>query len=456
MKPNFDHLFRGGMILLLCLLSWSLWAAAPPPVATNAPAKTVVSDRTSILNLPVLLEKEAYLTFGLDRVEVLKSELWGNPRWQYVASLIYIFLALFVSKLLDYLISVWLKRWTSRTKTQFDDLLVDLLHGPVKIVSFVIFLHIGLNIFTWPKWVESFLSRGLGIIVAISLTYLALKAVDLLMAYWKRRSASDERGFDEQLFPILRKSLKVFVVIVAFLVTAQNLGLNVTGMIASLSIGGLAIGLAAQDTLANLFGAVAIFGDKPFRLGDVVKVEGVEGVVEAIGMRSTRLRNPEGHLITVPNKTMGNAVITNIAQRPNIKATFNLGLTYDTPAAKVKQAISILEDVFKTNPMTHDVIISFNQFSDSALNIQVVHWYKTKDPREHLLGMHELNLQVKRRFDEEGIAFAFPSRTVYLKQDSEWQVKGVEAGANRSGTRALLEEKESDPHQHQQAAESAL
>ncbi len=426
MKLKFENVFRGYVVLLLALLLWSFWASAQP--ATNAPVKAVLPERTSILNLPILLERESYLSFGLDRVDALKPKLWGNPRWQYIASLIYIFLALYVSKFLDYLARVWLRKWTRRTRSSLDDLLVDLLHGPVKVVSFVIFLHIGLNVFTWPAWVEKFLSRGLSIVVAISLTYVALKAVDLLMSYWKHRSVTDERGFDEQLFPIIRKSLKVFVVIVAFLVTSQNLGLNVTGMIASLSIGGLAIGLAAQDTLANLFGAVAIFGDKPFRLGDIVKVENVEGVVEAIGMRSTRVRNPDGHLITIPNKTMGNAVITNVAQRPNIKTTINLGITYDTPASKVKRAIAILEEVYKSSPMTHDVIITFNQFADSALNIQVVHWYKTTNPRDHLLGMHELNLLVKKRFDEEGIGFAFPSRTIYLKQDSDWQLKGLPDG----------------------------
>src|ERR1051325_12133922 len=108
---------------------------------------------------------------------------------------------------------------------------------------------------------------------------------------------------DEQLFPVIRKSLKLFVLVVAVLVTLDNIGVNITAAIASLSIGGLAIGLAAQDTLANLFGAVAVFVDKPFRIGDTIKLSDVEGTVESIGMRSTRVRNPDGFLVTVPNKT---------------------------------------------------------------------------------------------------------------------------------------------------------
>src|SRR6185295_7219143 len=116
-----------------------------------------------------------------------------------------------------------------------------------------------------------------------------------------RTGENRDKTFDEQLFPIIRKSLKLFVIVVATLVTLDNIGVNITAAIASLSIGGLAVGLAAQDTLANLFGAVAVFVDKPFRIGDAIKLESVTGNVEAIGMRSTRVRNLEGHLVSIPN-----------------------------------------------------------------------------------------------------------------------------------------------------------
>jgi MscS family membrane protein len=195
--------------------------------------------------------------------------------------------------------------------------------------------------------------------------------------------------------------------------------MNITSLIASLSIGGLALGLAAQDTLANLFGAVSIFIDKPFRIGDHVQLSGIEGTVETIGLRSTRVRNPDGHLITVPNKTMGNATITNVTRRPNIKTTMDFGLTYDTPAEKVQRALSILKEIYGKHPMTHDLIVSFNKFASSSLNIFVVHWWNSTDHRQYLAGMQELNLEVKRRFDAEGIEFAFPTQTLYMKQEGQ-------------------------------------
>ncbi len=165
---------------------------------------------------------------------------------------------------------------------------------------------------------------------------------------------------------------------------------------------------------------MAILLDRPFRIGDRITLDSVDGTVETIGLRSTKIRNLDGHLVTIPNKTMGNANITNVTNRPNIKTVMNIGITYDTPTEKVKRAVAILEEIYRGHPETSDLIVSFNQFSDSALNIQVVHWWKSPDGRQQLAGMQELNLQVKERFDAEGISFAFPSQTVYLKQDSNW------------------------------------
>lgn len=394
------------------------WANVPSGTY-KASVRVVTETGTTLESAPIRVRVYlALLTFGLDRIPVLEAvKLFDIPLWQYCASLIYIFLAFYISKFLDYLTRVWLKRLTRKTSTQFDDLLLDLLNGPVKIISFVIFLRIGLEVFSWPAMVQAFLTKGFTIIVAVSLTYAALRFIDLALGYWKQRSVEGrDKAFDEQLFPIIRKSLKVFAVVVAMLVTLDNIGVNITAAIASLSIGGLAIGLAAQDTLANLFGAVAVFVDKPFRIGDAIKIDAVTGNVEAIGMRSTRVRTLEGHLASIPNKAVGNATIINIAERQSIKTEMNFGITYDTSTDKLKLALKILEEVFRSHSMTKDLIVSFNRFDASALNIQVVHWWGNTDARAQLAGLQALNLQIKERFDAERINFAFPSQTLYVRK----------------------------------------
>jgi len=417
MRLRFDTLYRCGLALLVGLLFWSLWANAQTESANQAGLFTTPVTNNLATRLSQL--DEAYVSFGLNRIGFLRDHsVLGQPLWKYVASLVFVFLAFYVSKFLDFATRVWLKRLAARTQTTLDDLLLDLLNGPVKIVAFVIFLHIGLGIFQWPPAVQNVLSKLMVVIVAASLTYMLIKLIDLLLGVWVRKAtgARDEQ-FHKQLLPILSRTLKVFVIIVSFLVTAPHLGLNITGLIASLSIGGLALGLAAQDTLANVFGAVAVLTDKPFHVGDRIQLDAVDGVVETIGFRSTRVRNLDGHLVTIPNKTVGNATITNVTRRPNIRTIINLGITYDSDDQKIARAVALLEEVYRKHPNTQDVWISFNKFGDFALNLQVIHWWNNTDYRAYLAGMQELNLAIKQRFDAEGIGFAFPTQTLYVKQE---------------------------------------
>jgi MscS family membrane protein len=409
MRTKFDLMFRRLWLALLIMLCFSLaWAVIGQPAATNAAGPPPEA--------PADAAHATRLTFGLDRVPGLQFQLFHIPLWQYLAMLIYVLLAFLAAKVADHLIGVRLKKWAAKTETKWDDLIVKVLHGPIKVVSFVILLHVGFNVFPWPAWLAGYLSKGLVIVVACSLTYLALKLGDASLAYWRQKTArGGEHVLDDQLVPFLRVSLRVFVVIVAVLLTSHNLGLNITSLIASLSIGGLALGLAAQDTLANLFGAVSVFMDEPFRVGDTIRIDTTEGTVESIGLRSTRMRNANGHLVTIPNKIMGNSTIINITRRPNIRTEINLGLTYTTSPEQLRLALAILEEIYRGHPKTADLLVTFNKFADSALNIQVVHNWNGTDNKEYMADMQKLNLAVKERFEKEGLEFAYPSQTLYVK-----------------------------------------
>jgi len=417
MRWRFEWIYRLILVALLATAGWAVWAEVsgkPNDPAAVIPAPVVPDHSTNVLELHTL-------SFNLDHISFLREhDVLGQPLWKYLASLIYILLAFYTAKLLDYIVNVWLKRWASRTETKNDDLLLELLHGPVKVVTLVIFLQVGLGIFDWPERAQLYLSRGFIVVVAWSVTYVALKLLDLLLGVWRERIVSaQDRVFAEQLFPLLRKVTKAGIIIAAALITAENLQIEIKSLLAGLSVGGLALGLAAQDTVANLFGAVAIFLDRPFYIGDRIKVESVDGFVESIGLRSTRIRNLDGHHVAIPNKLMGNAIITNITRRPSIKTEINLGLTYDTPAEKVKRATVLLEEIFRANPRTLELIISFNKFGDSALNILIVHVWSGTDATAHFADLQELNLQIKQRFDAEKIELAFPTQTVFLKSPAK-------------------------------------
>lgn len=411
---NFVHV---AVLVGLALLSWSrvAWAADTPAgaaAATNAaPAGQTPNEAVGQL---------------LERIAALRFEVWGEPLWKYLAFLAYILLAFSSAFLVNRLASGWLRTRTARTSSRYGDILLPVVHGPIKVVTFVIVLNFGLRVFAWPAVVQDYLSKGLRLVVAWSITFMLIKALDLFLEYWRQRStAAEDPLLDKQLLPLGRRVGKFVIILLALLVTAQNLGVEITTLIAGLSIGGLAVGLAAQDTLSNLFGAVALFMDRPCVVGDRIRVENVDGVVEEIGLRCTRVRNLDGHLVSIPNKAMANATITNISKRPNIRTVMTIGITYDTPAEKVKLAGDIINEVFKSHPMTADVWVSFNQFADYSLNFLVIHWWNSTVYKDYLAGMQEMNLTLKTRFDAAGISFAFPTRTLYIKQDSDWRITGL-------------------------------
>ena len=227
------------------------------------PAMGQVSTNSAVTNVvPVLTAtNRAFTVFGLDKVPWLEHHVGGVPLWQYLVMIIYIVLAFLVAKLIDYVIGVRLKKWAEKTETKWDDILVTVLHGPTKVVCFVILLHVGFNVFPWPGWLANYLSKALLIVVACSLTYVALKLVDAILGYWKQRAAArgGDGALDEQLFPLLRTSMQVFVVIVGVLLTTQNLGVNIT---AASVTGGFAFTfpLPGTPTYALAPGAIAVYG----------------------------------------------------------------------------------------------------------------------------------------------------------------------------------------------------
>jgi MscS family membrane protein len=409
MKLKFETLFRGLITFLALTLVWGIWQSAQS--ATNVTPEAAAAEPSSTTNQVTALLRGIeridghYLTFGLDRIETFRTiNVFGEPLWKYLASAIYILLAFYISKVIDFAVLVWLKRLAARTKTELDDLLLGLLRGPLKVVVFVLFLNFGLSIFDWSGRAQLYVARALVLVVAVALTYLAIKIINSLLDIWRRRRAHEADGkFDDQLFAVLRKSINAFVIVVAVLVTAQNIGINITAAITSLSIGGLAVGLAAQDTLANLFGAVAVFADKPFRVGDTIKLDAAEGLVEEVGLRSTRVRNSDGYLVAIPNKIMGNAPITNITKRPNINTTMNLSLSPGMSSEKLQRALKILNEVYGSHPMTLQVVVRFNKFAGRRLNILINYVWKGTDYQQYLTAMQEMNLTIKERFDAESI-----------------------------------------------------
>ncbi|NOU36081.1 MAG: mechanosensitive ion channel family protein [Kiritimatiellaceae bacterium] len=254
------------------------------------------------------------------------------------------------------------------------------------------------------------------VLITIVVTYVVYQMAEL-SGWWVRHLRAKTRtALDDMMEPVVRKTLRTVTVILGLVQIAQQLSDKpITSILAGLGVGGLAVALAAQDTIKNFFGSLVIFADRPFQMGDSVSVDSTEGTVEEVGMRSTRLRTVDGHLVTIPNGELANKSIRNITRRPYIKRLANIAVACDTPPGKMERALTIIkEELNRANQKMHPDMpprVHFNEFNSASLNIQVIYWFvPASDYWAFMEFDQSFNLAVLSRFNEEGIEFAFPGR----------------------------------------------
>ena len=258
----------------------------------------------------------------------------------------------------------------------------------------------------------------------MAVIYLLFRLVDIIEHYLSAWAARTQTGLDDMLVPIIRKSLRIFIVVIGALFVADNiLGYQIGTLLAAAGIGGLAVALAAQETIANFFGSVNIFADRPFQVGERIRVGGFDGPVESVGFRSTRIRTLDGHQVSAPNSKIANEMLENIGRRPFIKRLANISITYDTPPDKIERAVQIIKDILAATEEVNtdpELIprVYFNEFADFYLNILVIYWVKPPDYWLFQQVNQKVNLAIMRAFESEKIEFAFPTQTLYLKKDN--------------------------------------
>ena len=263
-----------------------------------------------------------------------------------------------------------------------------------------------------------------GILALFWLVYLFVNVVDARLSQWAKTTGST---IDDILVPLFGKTLRIFIIVLAGIIVIQNLtGVEIGPLLASLGIGGLAVALAAKDSIANFFGTLTILFDKPFQVGERIVIDNYDGTVEEVGFRSTRIRLLSGNLVTIPNEKVVNSGLENVAKRPNIRWLNNIGITYDTPPEKIEKAVTIIREILADHEGMHldfPPRVYFNGFNDWSLNILVVAWYYPPEYWDFQEWVQRTCLQITRRFSAEGIDFAFPTRTLHLANDDKRQLK---------------------------------
>jgi len=274
--------------------------------------------------------------------------------------------------------------------------------------------------------VHTVAQKAAGLGAAVAIVWFIFKLVSIVDFHFKKWAASTDSTIDDVVAPLVGKTLRVFIVIIGGILILQNLtGVKIGPLLASLGIGGIAVALAAKDSIANFFGTLTIFFDKPFQVGERIMIDNYDGVVEDVGFRSTRIRTLTGHLVTIPNEKVVNSGLENIGKRPHIRWLTNITITYDTPPDKVEKAVSIIKKTLDNHEGMHPDFpprVYFNGFNDWSLNIMVIVWYHPANYWDMQEWLQRTCLEILRRFNDEGINFAFPSRTLYLANDDKRQL----------------------------------
>jgi len=359
------------------------------------------------------------------------SEIWNTlqswtlleiPALHWLLAAAVLFLTIVAQRLVIRAFHALTQRITSRTETELDDLLLAAAEKPAGWLILVVGLLMTVHVLNPP--VETFplvpLADQVGRIISIVLgVWFLWRLIDGLVAYFSARAAHTKTAMDDQLIPFIAKTLKIFLALTAVLVVAQNMGYSISGLIASLGIGGIAVAMAAKDTIANVFGSIMILVDRPFTIGDWIKTSEFEGVVEEIGFRSTRIRTFDKTLVNVPNSMLANMVIDNIDARPKRRVKMRIGITYATSPQQMQETISGIENILKYHIGVDQEfsLVKFDEFEDSSLSIFLYYFTKTTHWEEYLQVRQEVNMQIMELLESLGLEFAFPSRSLYLHQE---------------------------------------
>ena len=347
---------------------------------------------------------------------MLENELWGNTIENWGISILIILGAIIIVKLLSLLGKKVIKPFVTGTDNHLDDVIFYSLEAPVKFAIILLGIWIAIHRLVYPDSFVKVVDNAYSILIVLDITWFFGRLFSsLLQVYWGKQS----NGQANKMMPIIKRTILVIVWLIGIVMALSNGGVNISALLGTLGIGGIAFALAAQDTVKNVFGTFTILTDKPFSIGDTIRVDSYEGTVVDVGVRSTKIMNYDKRIITFPNYKITDTSIVNISSEPMRRVVLNLGLTYDTTSEKMKEALELLKSIPKrvenvsSNPS--DIVAVFTEYSDSALVIMYIYFIEKQGD---ILGVtSNMNMEILAAFNKAGLNLAFPTRTVYIQKD---------------------------------------
>ena len=345
----------------------------------------------------------------------LSTKIGGIAVWQLFGILVLVFFALLIRRLVFFLIASKLRKLTARVAVPIQQS-VERSAQPFSGLVMAGVFFVGFPLLGFSGHTATIVYLALRVLAVGSGVWLVYRQIDVLSAVLERRAADTDTKLDDQLVPMVRRTLKVFVVAVGGIFVLQNLNVDVASLVAGLGLGGLAFALAAKDTLANVFGSLVIFIDRPFQIGDWVIISDIEGIVEDVGFRTTRIRTFYNSLVTVPNAKLTDTAIDNMGQRRYRRIKTLIGLTYSTTPDQMQAFVEGARAIVAAHPQTRKDYyeIHFNNFGAYSLDILFYAFVEVANWSAELQARHELFLSLIKLAGELGVEFAFPTRTLHV------------------------------------------
>ncbi len=347
--------------------------------------------------------------------DLLNKTIYHNTIENWLISFAIIILASMLARLTYLFIGKGLKQITTRTKTILDDLILNKMEKPAIMLIILAGFRFAMERLHFTDGLDTLVQKTFIILITLNVTWFLIRLIEAFIeAYLIPYSKRDDNTMDNQMILLIERIMRVVIWTIGIISGLNNAGFDVGAMLTGLGIGGLALALAAQDTVKNIFGGVMIFMDRPFRLGDRIKISEIDGFVEYIGVRSTRVRTLQGRLITIPNAHFSDRAIENITIEPARRVNTTLGLTYDTPPEKIGLAIQLLRKISDDNKHLIEnerTMIFFEKFN--AYSLDVNFYYFIRKESSIFETQTELNKQILKAFNENGLEFAFPTQTLH-------------------------------------------
>jgi len=345
--------------------------------------------------------------------EFLQNTYYGNTVSEWLIAMGTILVIAILGKFLYRAVTTVVRRLTAKTETRLDDIFIDMVEEPAFAAMILAGFWFALNSLNMTDGFREQFGHVMQFAIIMMIAWMLSRLLNALFEeYLVPVAEKTENDMDDQLLPILRKGTKIIIWSMAVIIGLNNAGYDVAALIAGLGIGGLAMAMAAKDTVANIFGGFTIFTDKPFTINDRVKVSGFDGTVVEIGVRSTRIKTLEGRIVTIPNSKFADSAVENVSLEPSRKVSLDLGLTYDTSPENMELALETLQNIAKEqDDLTGDPVIFFSGFGDFAMNIKFIYYIRKG---ASIAGVqNQINLQILKRFNDAGLEFAFPTQTLY-------------------------------------------